>query len=53
VLTADQIEGYKAEIRALKKQKQGINDKVLELNVRTEIELDADTVALLQAEQLV
>lgn len=53
VLTADQVEGYKAEIRALKKQKQTINDKVLELNVRTEIELDADTIALLQAEQLV
>jgi hypothetical protein len=53
VLTADQIEGYKAEMRNLKKDKQSINDKVLELNVRTEIELDADTVSLLQAEQLV
>jgi uncharacterized protein YdcH (DUF465 family) len=53
VLTAEQIEGYKAEMRSLKKQKQSINDKVLELNVRTEIELDADTVSLLQAEQLV
>jgi hypothetical protein len=53
VLTADQIEGCKAEMRDLKKQKQSINDKVLELNVRTEIELDTDTVALLQTEQLV
>ena len=53
VLTLDQIEAYKADVRALKKQKQSINDKVLELNVRTEIELDADTVSLLQAEQLV
>jgi uncharacterized protein YdcH (DUF465 family) len=53
VLEAAQIEGYKAEMRDLKKQKQSINDKVLELNVRTEIELDADTVSLLQAEQLV
>lgn len=53
VLTADQIEGYKAELRILKKEKQSINDKVLELNVRTEITLDAGTVALLQAEQLV
>ena len=53
VLEAGQIEGYKAEMRDLKKQKQSINDKVLELNVRTEIELDADTVSLLQAEQLV
>ena len=53
VLEAGQIDGYKAEMRDLKKQKQSINDKVLELNVRTEIELDADTVSLLQAEQLV
>jgi hypothetical protein len=53
VLTADQIEGYKTEIRALKKEKQSINDKILELNVRTEIELDANTVTLLQAEQLI
>ena len=53
VLTAEQVEGYKAEMRSLKKEKQSINDKVLELNVRTEIELDTDTVALLQAEQLV
>ena len=53
VLTPDQIEGYKADMRGLKKEKQSINDRVLELNVRTEIELDADTVALLQAEQLV
>lgn len=53
VLSLDQIEAYKADVRALKKQKQSINDQVLELNVRTEIDLDADTVALLQAEQLV
>ena len=53
VLTAEQIEGYKSEMRDLKKEKQSINDRVLELNVRTEVALDADTVALLQAEQLV
>ena len=53
VLNTEQIESFKSEVRDLKKQKQSINDKVLELNVRTEIELDADTVALLQAEQLV
>jgi hypothetical protein len=53
VLTAEQIEGFKAEMRDLKKSKQTTNDKVLELNVRTEIELDTDTVALLQREQLI
>lgn len=53
VFTPDQIEGYKADMRSLKKEKQSINDKVLELNVRTEIELDADTVEVLTKEQLV
>ena len=53
VLTTDQIEGIKGDMRSLKKQKQSINDKVLELNVRTEIELDADTLEVLTKEQLV
>ena len=53
VLTTDQINGVKGDIRELKKQKQSINDKVLELNVRTEIELDADTLEVLTKEQLV
>lgn len=53
VLTLEQIDGYKSEIRGLKKIKQSISDKVLELNVRTEITLDEATVVLLQAEQLV
>jgi len=53
VLTAEQIDGFKADMRDLKKDKQKIIDRVLELNVRTEIELDADVVALLHDEQLV
>ena len=53
VLNNDQIKGYKDDIQSLKKQKQSINDRVLELNIRTEIELDADTVDLLKSEQLV
>ena len=53
VLSLDQINGFKGDIRELKKQKQSINDKVLELNVRTEIELDADTLEVLTKEQLV
>jgi hypothetical protein len=53
VLTAEQIEGYKVEMRDLKKQKQSINDKVLELNVRTEIELSEDTMNVLTQESLV
>lgn len=53
VFTAEHIDAFKAEMRVLKKEKQSINDKVLELNIRTEIELDADTVSLLQSEGLV
>ena len=52
VLSAEQIEQYKTEMRNLKKEKQNVNDKMLELNVRTEIELDADTVAVLEKEKL-
>lgn len=53
VLTEADVEGYRAQMLALKKEKQSINDKVLELNVRTDVELDDETVALLQGEQLV
>jgi hypothetical protein len=53
VLSPEQIEGYKAEMRDLKKQKQTINDKILELNVRTEIELTDDTVSVLTSHGLV
>jgi len=53
VLTAEQIAGYKALVLQLKKEKQSINDKVLELNVRTEITINDNDVAMLQSEQLV
>lgn len=53
VLTADQVSSFKAEILTLKKEKQSINDRVLELNVRIEIVLQDDTVALLKAEGLI
>ena len=53
VLTAEQVAGYKKDMLDLKKEKQKINDRVLELNIRTEVALDSDTVALLTAEQLV
>ncbi|HET8688286.1 MAG TPA: hypothetical protein VFM18_16880 [Methanosarcina sp.] len=47
VLTAAQVEQYKADQRKLKKDKQKLNDEILELNVRTEIELSDDVVAIL------
>lgn len=53
VLTQAQVDQFKADMNALKKEKQAINDKVLELNIRTEIELTDDVVKILQSEQIV
>jgi hypothetical protein len=53
VLSLEQIAQAKAEILSLKKQKQKINDEVLELNIKTEIPLTEDVVAVLQAEGLI
>lgn len=52
VVSQEQIDQAKAEILNLKKQKQKINDEVLELNIKTEIPLSDDVVATLQAEGL-
>ena len=53
VLTQEQIDSFKADMNALKKEKQSINDKVLELNIRTEVELTDEIVQILMSEQLV
>jgi len=53
VLTQAQVDEFKAEQLALKKDKQKLNDEVLELNVRTEIALSDETVAVLTSEGLV
>jgi hypothetical protein len=50
VLQAQQIEAIRGIIRELKKQKQSLNDEVLELNVRTEIDLTDDVEAILVKE---
>lgn len=52
VLSREQIAQAKTEVLNLKKQKQKINDEVLELNIKTEIPLSEDTVALLTVEGL-
>jgi uncharacterized protein YdcH (DUF465 family) len=52
VLSKEQIAQAKAEVLNLKKQKQKLNDEILELNIKTEIPLADDTVATLQAEGL-
>jgi hypothetical protein len=53
IVAAEQIEQAKNEIKNLKKQKQKINDEVLELNIKTEIPLSEDVVATLTAEGLI
>jgi hypothetical protein len=53
VLGKEQIAQARAEVLNLKKQKQKINDEVLELNVKTEVPLADETVAVLQAEGLI
>jgi uncharacterized protein YdcH (DUF465 family) len=53
VLSKEQIDQAKAEIKNLKKQKQKLNDEILELNIKTEIPLSDEVVATLQAEGLI
>lgn len=52
VITKDQIAQAKAEILNLKKQKQKLNDEILELNIKTEIPLSEEVVKTLQDEGL-
>ena len=53
VIGHEQLDAIGAEIKNLKKQKQKINDEVLELNIKTEIPLSEEVVATLQSESLV
>jgi hypothetical protein len=50
VLQNTQIESIRSIMRELKKQKQKLNDEVLELNVRTEIDLTDEVEAILVKE---
>jgi hypothetical protein len=53
VLTEDQAAAFKSELQALKKQKQTLNDEILELNIKTEIPLGEHTVTTLKNEGLI
>lgn len=53
VVTQEQLDQVKAEIKNLKKQKQKLNDEILELNIKTEIPLSEDVVATLAGEGLI
>jgi hypothetical protein len=52
VVGAEQLTQIRAEIKNLKKQKQKINDEVLELNIKTEIPLSEEIVKTLSDEGL-
>jgi hypothetical protein len=52
VFTQEDIRGFKVFVGLAKKTKQKLQDEVLELNVRTDIVLSADTVQTLNAEAL-
>ena len=52
VLTTEKVSVFKTEVAALKKEKQNLNDQVLELNVRTEIDLDQTSIDVLTSETL-
>jgi hypothetical protein len=53
VVAESQVEQARKEILNLKKQKQQLNDQVLELNVKTEVPLSEDVVKTLTDEGLV
>ena len=53
VFTAEDIAGFKKAVSDLKKSKQQLQDLILELNVRAEIELNNEAVVALQAEGLI
>ena len=53
VFSDDAFKVFKKTVLSLKKEKQKLQDKVLELNIKTEIELPEDVVAILKGEDLI
>ena len=53
VLTLEQLDVISSQIKSLKRDKQKINDTVLELNIKTEIEIDDTIVKTLTDEGLI
>jgi hypothetical protein len=53
ILDKDEVEGFKKLTTVSKKNKQKIQDEILELNVKTEITISDKAVAILQAESLI
>ena len=50
VFTPDEVAGFKAQLAELKRERQGIRDKILEANIRSEITLETVTEDTLRRE---
>lgn len=53
LFTEGDLKGFKSAVLSTKKDKQKLQDKVLELNIKTEIELPEDVVTILTKEGLI
>lgn len=53
IFTKEEVEGYKRTVADLKRQKQKLQDVLLELNVQTEIELDEETARFLERADII
>ena len=52
MLTREDLDGFRRKVATAKKQKQKLQDEILELNVQTVIQLSSTAEATLQAEGL-
>ena len=48
IFTKEEVEGFKRTVGDLKRQKQKLQDTLLELNIQTEIQLDEETARFLE-----
>ena len=53
ILTAEQLNSIRGVLRDLRKQKANLNDEILELNIKSMIELTPDVEAVLTREGLI
>ena len=53
VLSTEQVESVRGVVRDLRKQKSALNDEILELNIKSEIELTPDVETVLAREGLI
>lgn len=53
ILSESDFETFSEELRQMRKRKQAINDAILELNIRTEIEINENITHILQSEKII